>query len=402
LRQVLLNLIGNAVKFTESGQVVLAIQDPQQGSQDLLEFSISDTGIGIPAEQLETVFEDFKQGDSSTTRKYGGSGLGLAISRGIVERMGGTISAASEIGKGSTFRFSARLQPIRERREETVMAVQDFQGHCVAIVDSSATNRLILRETLAVWGIETAEFASCEDTLADLAKMPPGRCRYSCIVIDSRIDRRIESGISTTNGFETGARIRAIFPDLPLVMLSSDDHPGDEARSRESGFSGYAARPVSRAALLQLISKPLERARIAVPGPHGKSLRVLVAEDSPDNRLLVQLYLEGGPYALTFAEDGRQAVEQAATAAYDVILMDLQMPVMDGLTATRRIRAMERERGERAIPIMALSANARPEDVEGSLEAGCTAHLSKPISKRRLRAALDDCGRASPEILPAR
>jgi PAS domain S-box-containing protein len=402
LRQVLINLLGNAIKFTETGEVVLTVQDPQPGSDDLLEFSVSDTGIGIPAEQLETVFEDFKQGDSSTTRKYGGSGLGLAISRGIVERMGGTISLASEIGKGSTFRFSARLQPIRERQEEAVIAVQDFHGHRVAIVDSSTTNRLILRETLAGWGIEAAEFASCEDTLADLAKMPPGRCRYSCIVIDSRIDRRIDSGMSATNGFETGARIRTIFPDLPLLMLSSDDRPGDEARSRESGFSGYAARPVSRTGLLQLISKSLERVRIEVAGPPGKSLRVLLAEDSPDNRLLVQLYLEGGPYALTFAEDGGQAVQQAANGEYDIILMDLQMPVMDGLAATRKIREMERERGGCAVPIVALSANARPEDVESSLEAGCTAHLSKPISKRRLRTALDGYARALPEILPAR
>jgi PAS domain S-box-containing protein len=405
LRQVLINLVGNAVKFTQTGEVVLTVQEPPAGPAGRLEFLVSDTGIGIPQEQLQTIFEDFKQGDCSTTRKYGGSGLGLAISRGIVERMGGALSVATKVGEGSTFRFSVPLKPVPGRREEPPAPVGDFHGHRIALVDSSTTNRLILRETLRSWGIETVEFACCEDTLADLAAMPPPQCRYSCVVIDSRVD----GGQSPTNGFETGAQIRSIFPHLPLVMLSSDDHPGDEARSRENGFSGYAARPVSRAGLLQLISKALDGSCAEVTGAaaeaaagdaggrtHGKTWRVLAAEDSPDNRLLVQLYLEGSPYLLTFAENGAEAVDRAASGEYDIILMDLQMPVMDGLTATRRIRAMELERGRHAEPILALSANARPEDMEGSLGAGCTAHLSKPISKRRLLAALYEYAKMLP------
>ena len=413
LRQVLINLLGNAIKFTETGEVVLTVREPPEGTAGQLEFLVSDTGIGIAKEQLETIFEAFSQGDCSTTRKYGGTGLGLAISRKIVERMGGTLSVATEVGKGSTFRFSVPLRLAPEPREEPPVAVRDFHGQRAAIIDGNITNRVILRKTLGAWGIETGEYASSEDALANLTGAPSGQCPYSFIIVDGRVDRRADGGLPPIDGFETGARIQAIFPDLPMVMLSSDDRPGDEARCRENGFSGYAVRPVSRAGLHQLISKALECSRTKVAGPagqpepggsggmaHGRCLRVLVAEDSPDNRLLVQLYMEGSPHSLTFVEHGGEAVDQAACGEFDVVLMDLQMPVMDGLTATRAIRAMELGRGTRAVPILALSANARPEDIESSLEAGCTAHLSKPISKRRLLAAFDEYAKALPAGTP--
>jgi PAS domain S-box-containing protein len=408
LRQVLINLLGNAIKFTDAGEVVLTVQELPGGAPGHLEFLVADTGIGIPPEKLGTVFEDFQQCDCSTTRKYGGSGLGLAISRRIAERMGGAVSVVSEVGKGSTFRFNVPLQPAPDRREEQV-EVRDFEGQRVAIIDSNTTNRLILRETLVGWGLETTEFACSEDALADLTGMPHGQRPYSFIVVDSRVDRRVSGGLAPIDGFETGARIRTIFPDLPMLMLSSDDLPGDEARCRESGFSSYAVRPVSRAGLLQLVSKALGGPRTEVTGPAGhpgpgsssgiaprKSLRILLAEDSPDNRLLVQLYMEGSAHSLTCVEHGGEAVDRAASEEFDVVLMDVQMPVMDGLTATRKIRAMELERGRRAVPILALSANARPEDIESSLEAGCTAHLSKPISKQRMLAALDEHANAVP------
>ena len=407
LRQVLINLVGNAIKFTETGVVVLAVQEsPAEspaGSPAPLEFSISDTGIGIPAEQLGTIFEDFKQGDSSITRKFGGSGLGLAISRGIVEKMGGTISVSSEIGKGSTFRFSVPLQPVPAPREEVQKEARGLHGHRVAIVDSNTTNRLFLRETLGGWGLETIEFASLDEALADLAGRPHAQCPYSVLIVDSRVDRRVAGAAAPKNGFETAAGIRTVFPNLPVIMLASEDRPCDAARCRESGFSGYAVRPVSRAALLQLVSKALDGSLGAVTAPaerrepagpsapaQVKPLRILLAEDSPDNQLLVQFYLEGSPHSLTSVEHGGEAVDRVASQEFDVVLMDLQMPVMDGLTATRTIRARERESGSRAVPILALSANARRQDVETSLAAGCNAHLSKPITKRRLLAALDE------------
>jgi PAS domain S-box-containing protein len=408
LRQVLTNLLGNAIKFTDTGEVVLAVDEPPAGPAGHLEFSVSDTGIGIPEEQLETIFEDFKQGDCSTTRKYGGTGLGLAISRRIVERMGGTLTVASQVGEGSTFRFSLPLQPTPERREEPP-EILDFHGHRVAIIDRNATNRLNLLETLGGCGLEIQEYTSSEEALIHLIGMPPGPCPYSLVFIDTQVDSQADGGLSPSNGFVTAARIREIFPALPVVMLSSNDCPGEEARCRESGYAGYARRPVSRAGLLQLISKALECSCTAVSGPAARPepegsrgianrgcLRVLVAEDSPDNRLLLELYMTSGHHSLTFVENGWEAVGQIAAGEFDLVLMDLQMPVMDGLTATRAVRAMELEKGSRAVPILALSANARPEDIESSLEAGCTEHLSKPISKRRLLAALDEYTRGLP------
>ena len=396
LRQVLINLLGNAIKFTDTGEVALTVQESQESPAPpaaFIEFLVSDTGIGIPEEKLGSIFEEFKQGDCSTTRKYGGSGLGLAISRKIVERMGGMLCVSSVAGKGSTFCFGVPLQKAPERREYPLEEVQDFHGQRVAIVDSNTTNRLILRETLGSWGLETREFSSCEEALQDLAGMPRARCPYSFVIVDSLVDSRVGDGLAPANGFETAARIRTIFPDLPVIMLSTDDRPGDEARCRQCGFLGYALRPVNRAVLLQLVSKALGCARTEFKETtNGKPLKILVAEDSPDNQLLVQLYLEGGLHALTFVEHGGEAVEQAASGEFDLVLMDVQMPVMDGLTATRAIRATELEEGRRAVPILALSANARPEDIESSLQAGCTAHLSKPISKQRLLAALDEYG----------
>jgi PAS domain S-box-containing protein len=408
LRQVLINLLGNAIKFTETGEVRLTVQEPQAGPAGHLEFLVSDTGIGIPEGQLEAVFEDFKQGDSSTTRKYGGSGLGLAISRRIAERMGGSLSVASVVGKGSTFRLGVPLQAAPERKDEPQVETTDFHGQRVAIVDSNTTNRLILRETLGGWGLITTEFSSGEQSLEDLTGTPHAQCPYSLIIVDSVVDSRVDGGRSHANGFETAARFRAMFPDLPVIMLSTDDRPCDEARCRENGFLGYAVRPVDRGVLLQLVAKALGCSRTEAAGPAArpepsataqrKSLRILVAEDSPDNRLLVQLYLEGGPHSLTFVEHGGEALEQIASTEFDVVLMDVQMPVMDGLAATTAIRAMELERGRRAVPILALSANARPEDIESSLEAGCTAHLSKPISKQRLLTALDEYARELPAV----
>ena len=404
LRQVLLNLLGNAIKFTEAGKVGLTIQQRVGKAAGDLEFLVWDTGIGIPPEKLGIVFEDFKQADSSTTRKYGGSGLGLAISRRLVERMGGAISVDSAVGKGSSFRFHVPLLAAPERPEEA-LDVPDFAGQRAVVIDDSSTNRLVLRETLGRWGIETQEFASSAEAMAHLTAASSGQLRYALAIVDS--------GLSFETGFDTGVRIRQALPDLPVVILSSDHWSGDEARCRNAGFSGYAVRPVSAARLIQLISKALEDSRKRVAGAvppaardaggpvFRKSLRILVAEDSPDNRLLVQLYLNGTPHAPTYVEDGGEAVDRAGSEEFDIVLMDVQMPVMDGLTATRAIRAMELERGKPAIPILALSANARPEDTKSSLEAGCTAHLSKPISKSRLLAALDEYGETlAPRAFP--
>jgi PAS domain S-box-containing protein len=405
LRQVLINLLGNAIKFTEAGEISLTVQaapapsersspmETAPSASDALEFIVSDTGIGIPENKLGIIFDEFKQADSSTTRKYGGTGLGLAISRRIVERMGGRLSATSEVGKGSAFRFTLTLQRVPQGLEESTMQVPDFHGRRVALIDNNATNRLILRETLGNWGLQTSEFTSSEDALLHLRQASRDGGSYSLVILD-----RCMPGM---DGFEAANGIRDLQPDLPVIMLTSDSRPDDEMRRKQSVLSGYAVRPVSRAALLQLVCKALrdslgDSGRIGlqpVASAGDTPRKVLVAEDSADNRLLIRQYLKGNRYELTFVEDGGAAVDKFRSNEFDIVLMDLQMPIMDGLSATRAIRAIESQRGgwnvPEGIPIVALSANASAKDMAKSLDAGCNAHLSKPISKQRLLTALE-------------
>jgi PAS domain S-box-containing protein len=395
LRQILLNLLGNAVKFTDSGEVALAVRNHESGKPGEIEFAVSDTGVGIPPEKLETIFDDFTQADASTTRKYGGTGLGLGISRRLVESMNGRLAATSSPGEGSTFRFTVqfRLAP-RQGSRRVPVELQDLHSRRVLVIDDNPTNCLILSETLNAWGLESEVFGSPEKALAGLAGAMAGEQSYSLVLLDSCMPGM--------DGFEASAEIRRIAPGLPVVMLTSDSRPGDNARRKEAGLSGYAVKPVKRGELLRLLCDAMqpregrEQATLGTenheePGP-VRPLRILVAEDSADNRLLVQVYLKGSPHQLTFAEDGRMAVDRVATEDFDLILMDMQMPVMDGLTATRAIRAIETKRGSAAIPIIALTANARPQDVAMSGNAGCNHHLSKPISKHKLLDAIKEYG----------
>jgi CheY-like chemotaxis protein len=375
--------------------VSLRVWNHESGKSGEIEFAVSDTGVGIPPEKLETIFDDFTQADASTTRKYGGTGLGLGISRRLVESMNGRLTATSSPGEGSTFRFTVQLTPAPPQKSRRVpVELQDLQSRRVLVVDDNATNCLILSETLNALGLESEVFGSPEKALAGLAAIMAGEQPYSLVLLDSCMPGM--------DGFETSAEIRRIAPGLPVVMLTSDSRPGDAARRKEAGLSGYAVKPVQRGELLRLMCgsmHPREGAEQATPGTGNrkeaapvKPLRILVAEDSADNRLLVQVYLKGSPHRLTFAEDGRMAVDRVAAEGFDLILMDMQMPVMDGLTATRVIRAIELKRGTAAIPIIALTANARPQDVEMSGVAGCNHHLSKPISKQKLLGAIEEYG----------
>jgi PAS domain S-box-containing protein len=391
LRQVLINLLGNAIKFTESGEVVLAVQNHQSGKSGEIGFAVSDTGVGIPPEKLETIFNDFTQADASTTRKHGGTGLGLGISRRIVEAMGGRLTATSSAGEGSTFRFTAQFRPAPEKARNVRVAPEDLHGKRVLLIDDDETNSFILRETLQAWGLKSDSFRTPAEALARLPEEMAGEQPYSLVILDNCMPGM--------GGFEAAVEIRRIAWGLPIVMLSSDAKPGDVARRVEAGLSGYAVKPVARTNLLHLVCDAMSMRKFPESPPAGsidhteKKLvapaKLLVAEDSSDNRLLVQVYLKGSPYQLTFEEDGKAAVEGFAVSDFDLILMDVRMPVMDGLAATRAIRALERVRGAVPVPIIALTANASLEDIEGSREAGCTAHLSKPISKLVLIGAIE-------------
>ncbi len=391
LRQVLINLLGNAVKFTHAGEVILEVKNLVGGEPGEIEVLVSDTGIGIPPEKLELIFHGFTQADPSTARKYGGSGLGLEISRRLVERMGGTIGVTSQVGKGSTFRFTARFAVGEKRPRKNAISPAELEGRRVLVVDNNATNRFILSETLRHWGLESDEFADAESALQATREAFASGRPLSLALVDACMPGM--------DGFEAVSHLKQIAPELPVIIFSSDARPGDLARRREAGLAGYAVKPVKRSELLRLICEAMQvsgcrdlepsSAESAAQPETASPLRILVAEDSSDNRLLIQLYLQGTPHQLTFVEDGKAAVDHFASLDFDLILMDMQMPVMDGLSATRTIRSIERERGvKHPIPIVALTANARPQDVRMSYEAGCDDHLSKPISKKNLLDAI--------------
>jgi len=396
LRQILLNLVGNAIKFTDTGEIIVTVRSRGSGGPGRLSFAVSDTGIGIPEDKLAVIFEDFVQADSSVTRKYGGTGLGLGISRRIVKLMGGSLTATSTPGKGSTFQFTAMFETVAPAGRLTRKEVEDFHGRRVLVVDDNCTNRLILRETLASWGLESHEVGTAAEALTGLASAKSGRRPYSLVILDHRLP--------DMDGMTAAAAMREIEHALPLVMLSST--AGCDPRPRAlAGISGYAVKPVKRSDLLRLIcaalggNKPTEPsaatsgAALDPWAESGRRLRILIAEDSPDNRILVQAYLKGGPYILTFAEDGQAALDEFCQRPFDLVLMDIQMPVMDGLSAARAIRELERTRGSPATPIIALTAHAGQKDIQMSTEAGCDSHLSKPISKPKLVAAIEEYGR---------
>jgi len=395
LRQILLNLLGNALKFTERGEVVLEVSRVPE-EPDLLRFSVRDTGIGIPAEKLTSVFSSFTQVDSSITRRYGGTGLGLTIVHTLVELLGGQISVESEPGRGSRFAFTARL-PAAEGQPRAGAARLAFpEGERVLVVDDNATNRLILREILTRWKLNATDVPDGQSALEELRRAAAARTPYSLVLLDRRMP-----GV---DGFEVAEEIRRQ-PELAgatLLMLTSDNRSADLARAREAGLIRCLLKPVKRSDLMDALIAAVSRRPISVTEPvedtepaavttqNLTARRILLAEDSPDNRLLIQAYLKSAPYEVHTAENGRVAVEQFMQTPYDLVLMDVQMPEMDGYAATHAIRRWERDNGLEPAVILALTANAFQEDVERSLAAGCTAHLSKPIKKAVLLARLAD------------
>ncbi|MEP7365741.1 MAG: response regulator [Acidobacteriota bacterium] len=399
LQQVLMNLLGNAVKFTERGEIVLSVRGGDQDGAVL--FAISDTGIGIPADRLEAIFEDFSQADASTTRKYGGTGLGLGIARRLVQFMGGEMTVESTPGKGSTFRFGIQCQEGAKAAVPRPQVAQDFAHHRALVIDDNATNRMILRETLRFWGLESSESSSAKEAATELSRGHEAGQPYSLVILDRTMPE--------TDGFEAATQLRQLSPDLPIIMLTSDERPGDAALRRQHGIGSFSTKPVKRAELLKLIcaalgnderpaasERPNPSAAQPPPDPNVRRLQLLVAEDSEDNRILLQAYLKSTEFSLQFVEDGSRAVTAFPENRFDLVLMDLQMPVMDGLEATRRIRSIERERRWRPVPILALTANALAADIEASQRAGCDAHLAKPVSKTRLLAVLRQYTRKAP------
>jgi two-component system, sensor histidine kinase and response regulator len=387
LRQVLVNLIGNALKFTAQGEVVLQVsQEAGAGGDCLLHLAVSDTGIGIAADKLGSIFEAFSQEDSSITRKYGGTGLGLTICARLVEAMGGRVWVESVLGTGSVFHFTVRLQ--RDLAAASV-APQTIvlTGLHMLVVDDNTVNRRVLTRSLQAAGVVVDGADSGQQALDWLVARSTSGAPCDLVLLDAQMPGM--------DGFEVARRIAELpkYAQLPLVMLSSAGLKGDAQRSKDAGVAGYASKPISRDELLDVLARVLHLAPSdtqALVTRHGLSdaaavLNVLLVEDHVINQKLAVTLLERWGHRVTVAGDGQLALDALQKQRFDVVLMDMMMPVMDGLEATRRIRASET--GQR-VPIIAMTANAMESDRDRCLEAGMDDYLSKPIKAQELQAML--------------
>ena len=394
LRQVILNLIGNAIKFTEKGEIIVRVANvEQQGTQLKLLFSVTDTGIGIPQSKLESIFGSFTQVDSSTTRKYGGTGLGLTISQKLVEKMQGRIWVESTEGVGSTFKFEIHTEAVGKTSENNTSNL-DLDGRSVLVIDDNETNRLIMRETLEAVGGKVSEAVDGFQALEIFKNADASGLQFDVILCDVQMPGM--------DGFQVAEKIVEFgAASNTLMMLSSANLAQDLERSQNLGLGGYLVKPIKRAELLSSLSAIVAPAAdvnhqtserdATSESDESSDKRILLVEDNPDNRLLIKAYLKKQPYQIDEAEHGKQAVELFMVNQYDIVLMDVQMPVMDGHTATRTIREYEvSERLERITPIVALTAHAIKEEQDKSLAAGCDAHLTKPIKKKTLLTALEE------------
>lgn len=397
LHQILINLIGNAIKFTDSGSVTVQVmQDPELPTPGALRFSVSDTGIGIPSDKLGSIFESFTQAHASTTRKYGGTGLGLTISKQLAELMNGRIWVESTLGEGSTFHCCVQLEVQHNPTPAHDMVPLNLQGVKTLVVDDHVTNCLILREILAVLGAEVTDAASGREAIAEWRRAAASGRPYNLVLLDCRMPEM--------DGFQVVEEIRRDSPpkNLTIVMLASDHWADDIARTYDLGLGGYLIKPIRKSDLLQTVSIALDRSRGIQPmaglnsaeptaSTEVRALRILLVEDSTDNQLLIRSYLKPTPYHLDIADHGAIALERFKNGYYDLILMDMQMPVMNGYEATKAIRAWERERDLPPTQVIALTALALKGDGVKIFEAGCDAHMTKPIKKHTLLEVLRAC-----------
>jgi signal transduction histidine kinase/CheY-like chemotaxis protein len=389
LRQVLLNLLGNAIKFTSHGEVLVRIAcDDQDSSRSQLHVTVTDTGIGIPADKQTVIFEAFSQADGSTTRRFGGTGLGLTISAKLVAMMGGRIWVDSHQGQGSTFHFT--MEVARQQMPAQPLTVKELLGLKALVVDDNATNRLIFEHTLRKWGMTPVTVGSGEAAIAAVGATRKSGVPFDLVLLDVQMP-----GL---DGFDTAARLRAESGAMAptILMLTSSDVLGDAARSRELGVSAYVVKPVRQAALRQIIVKmmatPGAAAVVVAPArvvPIRRTpRRILLAEDNPVNQRVARGMLEKAGHTVVLAKDGREAVEAIAAGRFDLVLMDMQMPEMDGGEAMAIVR--QRERGSTAhVPIIAVTAHAMKGDREMCLDAGADSYLSKPLSSQNLLDEVD-------------
>jgi CheY-like chemotaxis protein/HPt (histidine-containing phosphotransfer) domain-containing protein len=393
LQQILLNLMGNAVKFTETGEIVVGVSLAEEiGNAARLHFEVTDTGSGVPPSAQETIFDSFSQADGSTKRKYGGTGLGLTISKQLVEMMGGRIGVRSEVGKGSTFWFTVLLD--RQPAPESLRPLpqHDLIARHVLVVDDNATNRTIVGHYVASWGTRCESAEDGTRALELLHRAREHNEPYDIAILDMMMPGM--------DGLDLARAIKAdpAIADVPLVMLSSTG-PSDSAfEARQAGIAAYLTKPVRQSRLFDCLatvmsgvaSRPLPEGPAPGKGQMIFPVDTLLVEDNPVNQEVGRAMLENLGCRVETASNGVEAVDAVFKRQYDIVFMDCQMPEMDGYEATRTIRDREKQEGGRArrIPIIALTAHAMEGDRESCLAAGMDDYLSKPFNESQLRAIL--------------
>jgi signal transduction histidine kinase/CheY-like chemotaxis protein len=397
LRQIITNLIGNAIKFTERGEVVMrvnTVDDSPELPFVLLHIQVRDTGIGIPVDRQQAVFEEFMQVDNSTVRKFGGTGLGLAITSQLVALMGGRIWVESELGVGSTFHVTIRLEKDPDPPVKTPLNPVTLEQLPVLIVDDNATNLRMLKDTLTQWRMRPAAVNNGASAIAAMEAAFRGGSPFALLLLDS-----LMPGM---DGFAVAARIKAN-PQLAgttVMMLSSADRSDDAARCRALGVAHYLRKPIGQSELFDAIvsvlgARPrgaaaLPRAAVAGTLSGQRSLKILLTEDNKINQAVATGLLQKRGHKVLLASDGRQALALLESSPIDVVLMDIQMPEMDGFAATAAIREREKTTGNH-IPIVALTAHAMQGDRERFLAGGMDDYLSKPIHAQELDKVLERC-----------
>jgi two-component system, sensor histidine kinase and response regulator len=403
LSQILTNLLGNAVKFTEEGEVVLRVSlAGEHVEAAVVRFEVRDTGIGMTPEQRERLFQAFTQADVSTTRRYGGTGLGLVISKQLVEMMGGEIGVESEPGKGSIFSFTARLQRQPGKAQTTITPHEDFEDLRILIVDDNETNRKILHGQVISWGMKNGQAEGGPRALEMLRAATPKGEPYDLAILDLHMPGI--DGIELAHAIKEDPSIAA----TKLILLTSMGLRGESEQARRVGFAAYLTKPVRQSklydAIATVVGSPSEERSSPAAAPlvdrrgageasplAGQQLaRVLVAEDNQVNQRVAVRMLERLGYRVDVAANGLEAVQALSRIPYSAVLMDVQMPEMDGMSATREIRRREgRGSAGRRTPIIAMTANAMQGDREKALEAGMDDYVPKPVGREELAAVLD-------------
>ncbi len=394
IRQILMNLVGNACKFTKNGEIVLRISSVEEDSGEVVvTLAVSDSGIGIPGDKLDLLFESFSQVDSSTSRKYGGTGLGLTICKQLCEMMGGKIGVESELGKGSTFWVTAHLGKGKARQQPEPLAEEDLKGKRILVVDNSVLSLQVIARQLDTWGLHTSSTTSGNKALRILEQQPEGE-KFDIALLENQMPGM--TGDELAQNIKTDPR----WANLPLVMITACGQKGDAARMKEAGFNAYLSKPLKQAVILDCLRTVLglgngdeELQAQSLVTKHSldeaarNNVAILLAEDNPVNQKVAIVLLSKQGYKVDVANNGIEALEAVKRKKYDLVLMDCMMPEMDGYEATGEIRKLDGEVS--GIPIIAMTAHAMEGDREKCLAAGMDDYVTKPINRAKLFEAID-------------